>query len=62
MPSNLEYSRFTAAMQTRNGTAAGEPVSRRRHRPGTRLVTRPNIVRLIPGFTRLPIAPGGQPA
>jgi hypothetical protein len=62
MPTNLEYAHYVAAIQTRNGTAAGEPVSRRRHRPGSRVVIRPNIVRLIPGLTRLPIAPGGQPA
>jgi hypothetical protein len=37
-------------------------VVRRRHRAGTRRVVRPNIVRLIPGLTRLPLGFGGQPA
>ena len=60
--SNLEYARLIAATQNGNGFAVGEPVSRRRHRPGTRLVIRPNIVRLIPGATRLPIGPRLQPA
>ena len=44
-------------------TAAAERMTvRRRHRAGTRHVVRPNIVRLIPGATHLPIGPGSQPA
>jgi hypothetical protein len=44
-------------------TAAAERMTvRRRHRAGTRRVVRPNIVRLVPGLTRLPLGPGGQPA
>ena len=60
---NLESARVLAATaETQNGIALGEPLSRRRHRPGTRLVIRPNVVRLIPGITRLPIIPTGSPA
>ena len=62
MTTNLEYARFIAAQRPGNGVALGEPVSRRRHRPGTRLVIRPNVVRLVPGVTRLPIGPTVQPA
>jgi hypothetical protein len=60
--SNLEYARLIAATHAGNGFALGEPVSRRRHRPGTRFVIRPNVVRLVPGATRLPLGPSTQPA
>jgi uncharacterized membrane protein YjjB (DUF3815 family) len=62
MSSNLEYARLIAATHMGNGFAVGEPVSRRRHRPGTRFVIRPNIVRLVPGITHVPIRPNGTPA
>ena len=62
MSIQLEYARLVAGERSGTGIALGEPVSRRRHRPGTRRVIRPNIVRLIPGITRLPIVPAGAPA
>jgi hypothetical protein len=62
MSLNFEYARLVAGERSGTGIALGEPVSRRRHRPGTRRVIRPNVVRLIPGAIRLPIVPTGSPA